>query len=127
MDRFQGLPVLEGEVAGDRGSCGGREADSGRGGGVLEEEVANGGAAGDLADLVTQMTMRNDEVKKELECPVCLEEMKPPKQIWICQNGHSVCGECRAKVAGRCPSCHNQTRLDRRCIAMEKMAVKLFL
>ena len=48
------------------------------------------GAGGQAAELVTQMVERNEGVKGELECPVCLEEMMPPKQIWMCQNGHSV-------------------------------------
>ena len=75
---------------------------------------------------MTQMTDRNEEVKKELECPVCLEEMAPPEQIWMCFNGHSVCGDCRGRLEfENCPSC--QTPVDRRNIALEKMAMKLFM
>ena len=77
-----------------------------------------------MAELVTQMVERNEGVKSELECPVCLDEMLPPRQIWMCQNGHSVCGECQPKVAG-CPSCN--LALDIRNITAEKIAMKLFL
>ena len=81
-----------------------------------------GGASGDVAELVTQMTERNEEVKRELECPVCLDEMAPPRQVWMCFNGHSICGECMMES---CPTC--KTPVDRRNIALEKMATKLFL
>jgi hypothetical protein len=56
---------------GNGGVTRGREAGSGGAGegAVMEEEACE-----DMADLVTQMTMRNEEVKRELECPVCLEE-----------------------------------------------------
>ena len=70
------------------------------------------------------MAERVEGVKGELECPVCLEEMKPPRKIWMCQNGHSVCGECRPKLA-QCPSC--QRSVDIRNIALEKIAMKVFL
>jgi len=32
------------------------------------------------------------------ECPVCLEEMRPPVQIFNCLNGHVICGKCRRRV-----------------------------
>ena len=83
-----------------------------------------GGAEGQMAKLVNQMVERNEGVKGELECPVCLEEMMPPRKIWMCQNGHSVCGECRPKVA-RCPSCKRS--LDIRNRLSEKIVMKLFL
>ena len=80
----------------------------------------------EVAEVVTQMTDRNEEVKREMECPVCLDEMAPPRQIWMCFNGHSVCGKCRGELKNcLCPSC--KTPVDRRNIALEKMAMKLFL
>ena len=84
-----------------------------------------GGSGGQMEALVTQMEERNDGVKSELECPVCLDEMMPPRQIWMCQNGHSVCGECRPKVTKGCPSCKKS--LSIRNIALEKIVMKLFL
>ena len=70
------------------------------------------------------MMDRNEHMKRELECPVCLEEMEPPKQIWNCANGHAVCGDCREKGVVVCPTCKTE-RLDFRCIALEKMAMMI--
>ena len=40
------------------------------------------------------------------DCPVCLEEMKPPKKIFQCSNGHSFCETCKMNPALRsCPVC----------------------
>ena len=38
-------------------------------------------------------------VSKLLECPICLEEMRPPRRIFQCSNGHAVCGECRHRYS----------------------------
>eukprot|EP00092_Neocalanus_flemingeri_P003912 GFUD01004212.1.p1 GENE.GFUD01004212.1~~GFUD01004212.1.p1 ORF type:complete len:389 (+),score=57.51 GFUD01004212.1:28-1194(+) len=38
------------------------------------------------------------------ECPVCLEDMPPPTQIFHCLNGHLVCGTCRPSL-GTCSFC----------------------
>ena len=52
------------------------------------------------------------------ECPVCLEEMQPPLQIFNCKNGHLICSICRPRIA-ICPYC----RMDYtgRATAMEQM------
>merc|ERR1711874_963041 len=88
------------------------------------EKTAAGGSS-EMTELVTQMVERNEGVKSELECPVCLDEMVPPGQIWMCQNGHSICGECRGKMASCCPSCKKSLAI--RNIALEKVAMKLYL
>merc|ERR1712096_580362 len=52
----------------------------------------------------TAETMTN--TKSELECPVCLEEMKPPRRIWQCSDGHAICDFCRKKpTVTCCPTC----------------------
>jgi len=38
---------------------------------------------------------------RSVECPICLEDMDPPKQIFQCMNGHFICGSCHPKL----PSC----------------------
>lgn len=43
-----------------------------------------------------------DELKKELECPVCLEVAKSP--IYKCEDDHLVCSNCKTKMS-RCPVC----------------------
>ena len=32
------------------------------------------------------------------ECPVCMVEMLPPKQIFQCLEGHLVCSECKPSI-----------------------------
>ena len=40
------------------------------------------------------------------DCPVCLEEMRPPKKIFQCSNGHSFCEQCKKNPALKsCPVC----------------------
>jgi len=44
--------------------------------------------------------------RAELECPVCMEEMKPPRKIWQCADGHAVCELCKKKPEVTCcPAC----------------------
>ena len=42
------------------------------------------------------------------ECYVCLDEMRPPVQIFNCNSGHALCKECLDKMqpqrCGQCPS-----------------------
>ena len=43
------------------------------------------------------------------DCPMCMEEMKPPKKIFQCSNGHSFCDQCKDNPALRsCPICRVQ-------------------
>merc|ERR1712204_82640 len=52
-------------------------------------------------------------------CPVCLESMRPPLQIFTCGNGHLVCSGCRPKVI--MDKCHCQAMFMGRATAMEQM------
>jgi len=48
----------------------------------------------------------SDRVRELLECPVCLEEMRPPKKIFQCSNGHVICELCKNNPEVRsCPTC----------------------
>ena len=51
---------------------------------------------------------RKAEVEPEAvpECPVCLESLTPPLQIYQCKEGHLVCGDCRNKVT-ICTECRH--------------------
>jgi hypothetical protein len=61
----------------------------------------------------------------ELECPVCLEEMKPPVRIWQCLSGHAVCELCRKSPLVRdCPTCRQ--KIVGRNILAEKLARTLY-
>ena len=53
------------------------------------------------------------------ECPVCLDPMAAPVQIFTCSNGHLVCGDCGPQVPGaRCVEC--QVPYTGRATSMEK-------
>ena len=64
------------------------------------------------------------------ECPVCLEEMNPPTEIFSCPNGHLVCGECNSKVTADadddvCTTCRT-VKYMRRATAAEQMIREMF-
>ncbi|XP_042387008.1 E3 ubiquitin-protein ligase SINAT5-like isoform X2 [Zingiber officinale] len=63
-------------------------------------------------------------VHELLECPVCTNSMYPP--IHQCQNGHTICSTCKARVHNRCPTCRQELG-DIRCLALEKVAESLEL
>ena len=53
------------------------------------------------------------------ECPVCLDPMAAPVQIFTCSNGHLVCGDCGPQVPGaKCVEC--QVPYTGRATGMEK-------
>ena len=61
----------------------------------------------------------------ELECPVCLEEMRPPVRIWQCVSGHAVCEGCRkSPLVKDCPTCRQ--KIVGRNILAEKLAKSLY-
>jgi len=53
-----------------------------------------------------------------LECPVCLEYMRPP--IMLCANGHKICDICKQKVSN-CPTCREDFEYTRN-LALEDLA-----
>uniref|UniRef100_A0A453S8T3 RING-type E3 ubiquitin transferase n=1 Tax=Aegilops tauschii subsp. strangulata TaxID=200361 RepID=A0A453S8T3_AEGTS len=44
----------------------------------------------------------------------------------LCQNGHTLCSTCKARVHNRCPTCRQELG-DIRCLALEKVAESLEL
>ena len=67
-----------------------------------------------------------DAVKSQLECPVCLEMMKPPRKIWMCPQTHLICDECREGMANNvCPTCRSG-KMTMRAFLAENMARALF-
>ena len=60
----------------------------------------------------------DEDLRKELECPVCFEYMKPP--ISMCENGHSICSDCKPKM-NNCPSCRRPF-LQVRNLALESLS-----
>jgi len=60
----------------------------------------------------------DEDLRKELECPICCEFMKPP--ISMCENGHSICSNCKPKLKN-CPSCRRPF-LPTRNLALESLS-----
>ena len=59
----------------------------------------------ELGKLEALMEGESDKNKREeIECPVCCEEMAPPRTIFQCSQGHPVCSSCRPRLV-HCPSC----------------------
>eukprot|EP00092_Neocalanus_flemingeri_P028403 GFUD01030841.1.p1 GENE.GFUD01030841.1~~GFUD01030841.1.p1 ORF type:complete len:190 (+),score=62.11 GFUD01030841.1:57-626(+) len=64
------------------------------------------------------------DIGKELECPVCREEMKPPVHIWQCSQGHLVCEPCKTRPEVRhCPTCRQE--IVGRATVVEKIAAQI--
>ncbi len=40
---------------------------------------------------------------EQLECPICMHAYCD--KVYVCANGHSVCGSCYPKINQKCPSC----------------------
>ncbi|XP_075146231.1 uncharacterized protein LOC142220780 [Haematobia irritans] len=53
-----------------------------------------------------------------LECPVCLEVVKPPG--WQCCNGHVLCNNCRSR-SEKCPVCRVPLGPRGRCLLSDKL------
>jgi len=73
-----------------------------------------------------------EAAKSSLECPMCMELMKPPTKIWMCPLNHIVCGPCRDKLKLKsqtcripCPTCRTQ-RVDLRAFLAENFARTVF-
>ena len=64
-----------------------------------------------------------------LSCPVCFEQMKPPKKIFQCSNGHALCEQCKDNPAlTSCPICRigfTGSTVSRNILA-EKLALAVF-
>jgi len=53
------------------------------------------------------------------ECPVCMDEMRPPTRIYSCGNGHLICEECKPGL-GTCATCRTGLYTTR-ATAMEQL------
>merc|ERR1719203_760289 len=67
-----------------------------------------------------------EALRKNLECPVCLEMMSPPVRIWMRPASHLVCEPCKDRLEGAvCPTCRTGT-VNLRAIMAENFARDLF-
>ena len=60
----------------------------------------------------------DQDLLKELECPVCMQYMVPP--IKLCTNGHNICSKCEERVTC-CPTCRAEFS-EIRNVALENIA-----
>ena len=60
----------------------------------------------------------DEDLLRELECPVCMEYMVPP--IKFCMHGHNICSKCRERVH-YCPTCRAEFS-EIRNVALENIA-----
>ena len=70
------------------------------------------------AEKLVVMVRREEELltdlRRELECPVCLEPAEG--EIFSCPRHHLICSDCRAKIQ-QCPECrvkYPETRIRHR-------------
>lgn len=60
------------------------------------------------------------------ECPICMENLMPPRRIFQCGNGHLICEICQPKMKEKkCPTCLQV--FVGRAIAMEQHLRTLFM
>ncbi len=67
-------------------------------------------------------------VEGETSCPICYEDYLPPKTIFSCANGHSVCKQCLDRMSGHyCSQCREDFwfRPPRRNRLAEKLCLRI--
>ena len=77
-----------------------------------------------------EVNMKNDENQQtkleHFECPVCMEVMEAPLQIFSCTNGHLICSEClKSGSLIACPMCREDFKkfVPKRRPKMEELLV----
>jgi len=89
---------------------------------------------GEVAASLGQLTLGNvereeDELKSRKEalaaeevpeCPVCIQKMVPPLQIFSCSNGHIICSNCRSGIKENLCVMGCQATYTGRAIAVEE-------
>jgi len=84
----------------------------------LDMDEDNSGSSNDNKNL--------SEARDILECPICMETMKPPTRIWMCPDSHSICESCKNLLEGKlCPTCRTK-RVTLRAFMAENFARALF-
>jgi len=58
------------------------------------------------------------------ECPVCFERFRGQSQVFQCEQGHFICGDCRPRVQN-CPTCRGRM-LQARCHGAEQILQSLY-
>ena len=92
----------------------------------LDDQMTKNKRKGSDLERALQSRMKFARIPKTPECPICLEEMKPPTQIFNCNNGHLVCGGCRPKVIDNMCSTCRTVKYTGRATAVEQMISDMF-
>ena len=61
-----------------------------------------------------------EPITRSLECPVCMELMRPPTKIWMCRFSHIICEVCKDKLKAKerkCPTCTTEPFIGRNYMA----------
>jgi hypothetical protein len=94
------------------------------------EMAAMGLAIGTLTQAIADLTTTvGRSADLHVECPICMEEARPPMRLHQCNQGHIICDKCRRKVAPwppwpgvpghpKCPSCKKP--ITSRPVALER-------
>jgi len=75
-----------------------------------------------------KITIEKQDLSNILQCPVCLDNCKPPLQIWQCREGHILCESCFSRPELKtCPQCRMSLQGNvSRSRVLEELAMKLF-
>jgi len=59
------------------------------------------------------------------ECPICMDDMKPPTKIMQCKGGHLICEKCKSRPSVQfCPTCREE--FTGRAVGIEGYLRQLF-
>merc|ERR1712172_112711 len=75
--------------------------------GIIREGRKVRKSVGELQRKIEDMELRQTESERTLECPVCLNPLRSPVQMFQCVSGHIVCGNCKPKIQA-CPKCRER-------------------
>merc|ERR1712098_430151 len=99
---------------------------------IKEKEIEN--RALEITNLILstslhrKITIEKHDLSNILQCPVCLDNCKPPLQIWQCREGHILCESCFSRPELKtCPQCRISLQGNvSRSRVLEELAMKLF-
>merc|ERR1712098_832732 len=82
----------------------------------------------DVEKEIRKTTIEKQDLSYILQCPVCLDNCKPPLQIWQCREGHILCESCFSRPELKtCPQCRMSLQGNvSRSRVLEELAMKLF-
>merc|ERR1711963_847159 len=52
----------------------------------------------------TNMRSMQRQIRRNKECPVCMDDLVPDRELYQCIRGHIICGNCKPWIQ-QCPKC----------------------